>query len=88
MPAPKWVTVADDICDQIRDSRLAPGDRIPSAAQLEIIYHVSATPVQKMLTVLKTQGVLESVVGVGVFVTTSAPEIIRRPGWRVTNKAP
>jgi|GEM_PF-3513178 len=77
-PVPRWAKVAEAIREQIRAGHLAAGARLPSTAALATRYGVSATPVQKALTVLKTQGLLEGVTGVGVFVTATAPARLRR----------
>ncbi|MBM0261088.1 winged helix-turn-helix domain-containing protein [Micromonospora sp. 4G55] len=69
MPAkPKWAQLADHIREQIASGELAPGDKLPSTAQLRAEYGVSAGVVRQAILVLQTQGLVEGVHGLGVFV--------------------
>ncbi len=69
MPAKaKWAQIADHIREQIASGELAPGDKLPSTAQLREKYGVSAGVVRQAILVLQMQGVVEGVHGVGVFV--------------------
>ncbi|MEU8313988.1 winged helix-turn-helix domain-containing protein [Micromonospora sp. NPDC049033] len=70
MPAkPKWAQLADHIREQIASGQLAPGDKLPSTAQLRAEHGVSAGVVRQAVLVLQTQGLVEGVHGLGVFVT-------------------
>ncbi|WP_089157171.1 winged helix-turn-helix domain-containing protein [Micromonospora sp. NBS 11-29] len=69
MPAkPKWAQLADHIREQIASGQLAPGDKLPSTAQLRVEHGVSAGVVRQAVLVLQTQGWVEGVHGLGVFV--------------------
>ena len=69
MPAkPKWAQLADHIREQIASGELAPGDKLPSTAQLCREHDVSAGVVNHAMIVLKTEGLVEGVHGLGVFV--------------------
>ncbi|WP_091275516.1 winged helix-turn-helix domain-containing protein [Micromonospora haikouensis] len=69
MPAKaKWAHIADQLRDQIASGQLAPGDKLPSTAQLREEHGVSAGVVRHAILVLQTQGWVEGVHGVGVFV--------------------
>lgn len=69
MPAkPKWALIADQIREQITSGQLAPGDQLPSTAQLRAKYGVSAGVVRQAILVLQTQGWVQGVHGLGVFV--------------------
>ncbi|MEV4386921.1 winged helix-turn-helix domain-containing protein [Micromonospora sp. NPDC049580] len=69
MPAkPKWAQLADQIREQIASGELAPGDKLPSTAQLRAEHGVSAGVVRQAILVLQTQGLVEGVHGLGVFV--------------------
>ncbi|MFI5925312.1 winged helix-turn-helix domain-containing protein [Micromonospora sp. NPDC051543] len=69
MPAkPKWAQLADHIREQIASGQLAPGDKLPSTAQLRAEHGVSAGVVRQAILVLQTQGLVEGVHGLGVFV--------------------
>jgi len=65
---PKWQQIADHIRSQIESGELGPGDRLPSTAQLRNQYNVSATVVRQAVLVLQTQGIVQGVHGLGVFV--------------------
>ncbi|MEU5526686.1 winged helix-turn-helix domain-containing protein [Micromonospora chersina] len=65
---PKWEQLADHIRGQIESGDLAPGDQLPSTAQLKAQHGVSATVVRQAILVLQTQGWVQGVHGLGVFV--------------------
>ncbi|MEU0155983.1 winged helix-turn-helix domain-containing protein [Micromonospora fulviviridis] len=65
---PKWEQLADHIRSQIESGDLAPGDQLPSTAQLKARHGVSATVVRQAILVLQTQGWVQGVHGLGVFV--------------------
>ncbi|AVT39276.1 winged helix-turn-helix domain-containing protein [Plantactinospora sp. BB1] len=72
MPAkPKWERIADEIRGKIESGELASGAQLPSTAQLRAEYGVSAGVVRQAILVLQTQGLVEGVHGVGVFVSES-----------------
>ncbi|MFI7645619.1 GntR family transcriptional regulator [Micromonospora sp. NPDC049460] len=69
MPAkPKWAQLADHIRARIESGEWAPGDKLPSTAQLKEEHGVSQTVVRQAILVLQMQGLVEGVHGVGVFV--------------------
>lgn len=60
--------VAKDIAERIDAGDYAVGDKIPIEAQLCEIYNVSRTVVREAIAHLRSEGLLESRQGVGVFV--------------------
>jgi GntR family transcriptional regulator len=69
MPAkPKWEQLADHLRSQIESGELAPGDKLPSTSQLTAAHGVSAIVVRQAIFKLRTEGLIEGVQGVGVFV--------------------
>jgi GntR family transcriptional regulator len=70
----KWEQLADHIRGQITSGELAPGDKLPSTAELCREHGVSAGVVNHVMIVLKSQGWVEGVHGVGVFVADNPPE--------------
>ncbi|MEU1589525.1 winged helix-turn-helix domain-containing protein [Micromonospora sp. NPDC005710] len=69
MPAKaKWALIADGIRAQIKSGELAPGDKLPSTAELCREHDVSAIVVRQAINALKIEGLVEGVGGVGVFV--------------------
>ncbi|WP_428964363.1 winged helix-turn-helix domain-containing protein [Micromonospora fluostatini] len=69
---PKWTQLAEHIRGQIASGELNPGDKLPSTAQLCKEHGVSAGVVRQAILVLQTQGIVEGVHGLGVFVTERA----------------
>ena len=65
---PKWEQLADQIRAQIESGELSPGDQLPSTAQLKQQHNVSSTVVRQAILVLQTQGWVQGVHGLGVFV--------------------
>ncbi|MFH7112114.1 FadR/GntR family transcriptional regulator, partial [Achromobacter xylosoxidans] len=60
--------VADALPQQIRQRTLAPGDPLPTEKQLTVIYSVSGAVVREALAGLKSEGLITSQQGSGVFV--------------------
>ncbi|MEH1012764.1 winged helix-turn-helix domain-containing protein [Micromonospora sp. CPCC 206060] len=65
---PKWEQLADHIRAQIESGELSPGDKLPSTVQLKQQHGVSTTVVRQAILVLQTQGWVQGVHGLGVFV--------------------
>ncbi|WP_326561620.1 winged helix-turn-helix domain-containing protein [Micromonospora sp. NBC_01796] len=68
VPATKWEKLADHIREQIRTGVLKPGDQLPSTAQLKAEHNVGDGVVRYAMHALRTEGLVESAHGVGVFV--------------------
>ena len=69
---PKWPQLIDHIRGQVASGELGPGDKLPSTSQLCEEHSVSAGVINHAMIVLKTEGLVESVHGLGVFVADSA----------------
>jgi GntR family transcriptional regulator len=65
--------IARDIQDQIDLGVLAPGDKLPSTAELVRQYNVSTIQVRNAMLMLKVNGVITGVPGVGSFVAGDPP---------------
>tara|TARA_B100000378_G_scaffold135420_1_gene109359 strand:- start:1016 stop:1714 length:699 start_codon:yes stop_codon:yes gene_type:complete len=61
--------VARDIAERIENGEYPIGDRIPIEAQLCSIYNVSRTVVREAIAHLRSEGLVQSRQGVGVFVS-------------------
>lgn len=74
MNLPKSTTnaIADDLRQQIAAGTLKPGDPIPSATRLKEAYRCSITPVRRAVDILKAEGLIEGVPGIGVYVKAPA----------------
>ncbi|MEQ4301166.1 winged helix-turn-helix domain-containing protein [Plantactinospora sp. B6F1] len=68
MPTSKTQKIINDITVQIESGKLAPGDRLPSTAELRAQYGVSITVVRGAVNWLKAKGLVEGHPGLGVFV--------------------
>jgi len=66
---PPWQQLADLLRQQIESGELAPGARIPSVLSLAQEYELAAGTVRKALAQLQREGLIESRVGWGTFVT-------------------
>jgi DNA-binding transcriptional regulator YhcF (GntR family) len=68
--------VVDDIVDQIRTGKLAPGDVLPTARRMADTYSVASMTAQRALRELQHRGLTYAVVGKGTFVHPQAPQRI------------
>jgi DNA-binding transcriptional regulator YhcF (GntR family) len=68
--------VVDDIIDQIREGKLRPGDRLPSAKEISDSWDVSSMTAQRALRELQTVGLSYGMAGKGTFVHPEAVEKI------------
>ncbi|MFI7661526.1 winged helix-turn-helix domain-containing protein [Micromonospora parva] len=70
MPIPTggYRQMADDLASRIRSGEYAPGDKLPSYAELSKLYSIAVTTVQKDIRVLEFQGLVVGVPGRGVYV--------------------
>lgn len=60
--------IADDITARIRSGEYPPGERLPSYAELALLYTVSKTTAQRVYVILKARGDVESEPGRGHYV--------------------
>lgn len=65
--------VAQQLTAEIKQGRLAPGDKLPTEAQLVALFAVSRTVVREAVSRLKSLGLVDSRQGSGVFVTAQPP---------------
>jgi GntR family transcriptional regulator len=69
---PPWQQLAGLLRARIESGELQPGDRIPSVVSLAQEYELAAGTVRKALAQLQHEGLVESRVGWGTFVTERA----------------
>lgn len=67
---PPWQQLADLLRARIEGGELGPGDRLPSIVSLSQEYDLAPITVRKAITQLQREGLVESRVGWGTFVTT------------------
>jgi DNA-binding GntR family transcriptional regulator len=67
-PVPPYRQIADDLRRQIEDGTIPPGRRIPSMVELEQTYSVARDTLRKATQVLKDEGLVQTVQGMGIYV--------------------
>ncbi|MEO3817549.1 winged helix-turn-helix domain-containing protein [Plantactinospora sp. B24E8] len=65
--------VINAITEQIRSGELAPGDKLPTYAQLADQFKISVTTAQNALRILRERGLVEGHQGKGTFVAENPP---------------
>ncbi|MDH4289213.1 MAG: FadR family transcriptional regulator [Aquincola sp.] len=60
--------LVESLGDRIRDGRLAPGDKLPTEAEIMAVYGVSRTVVREALSKLQAAGQVRTRHGIGTFV--------------------
>jgi GntR family transcriptional regulator len=67
-PIPPYRQVAAILRERIETGAIPPGRRIPSLVELEQEFDAARDTLRKAVQVLKDEGLVETVVGMGVFV--------------------
>jgi len=67
-PIPPYRQVANAIRSRIKAGDIPPGRRIPSLVELEAEFDVARDTLRKAVQVLKDEGLVETVPGMGVYV--------------------
>lgn len=75
---PKYKQIAESISELIQSGNIKYGQRLPSINQVSFDYYISRDTVEKAYTILKKNGVIESVKGRGHFVVNSKPNTQNR----------
>jgi DNA-binding transcriptional regulator YhcF (GntR family) len=69
--------IADNLCQQILEGKLAPGDRVPSVRDLAGEFEVNRNTLLRTYALLNEDGIFENKRGVGFFVSENAVDLIR-----------
>ncbi len=69
--------IADNLCHQILEGKLAPGERVPSVRELAIEFEVNRNTLLRTYAILQDAGVIDNKRGIGFFVADNAVELIR-----------
>ncbi|WP_073501601.1 GntR family transcriptional regulator [Actinacidiphila paucisporea] len=72
-PRPPYVQAADVLRAAIQDGELSPGERLPSARELQRRFGIASSTVQNALRLLKGEGLIYSVLGRGSYVRAQEP---------------
>lgn len=67
-PVPPYKQVAAEVRKRIESGEIPPGRRIPSLTEMEAEFGVARDTLQKAVKLLKEEGLVETVTGMGVFV--------------------
>ncbi|MFI9465776.1 GntR family transcriptional regulator [Streptomyces xiamenensis] len=67
-PVPPYRQIADDLRRRIESGEIPPGRRIPSMVELEQQWGVARDTLRKATQVLKNEGLVETVTGMGIYV--------------------
>ncbi|WP_433890714.1 GntR family transcriptional regulator [Streptomyces sp. CA-111067] len=67
-PIPPYRQIADQLREHIADGSIPVGRRIPSMVEMEQQYGVARDTLRKAVQVLKDEGLVETVNGMGVYV--------------------
>jgi GntR family transcriptional regulator len=76
---PAYMQVADQLREEIRGGRFAPGSQLPSYEALMRTYDVSITVVRSAIRELKTEGLVYTHQGKGAFVRNPLPPPGQQP---------
>ncbi|MGI5136521.1 MULTISPECIES: GntR family transcriptional regulator [unclassified Streptomyces] len=71
-PVPPYRQVANALRSRIADGTIPPGRRIPSLVDLEAEFSVARDTLRKAVQVLKDEGLVETVTGMGIYVVEQA----------------
>lgn len=69
--------IADNLCHQILEGKLLPGERVPSVRDLAVEFEVNRNTLLRTYAILQDAGVIDNKRGIGFFVTDNAVELIR-----------
>lgn len=69
--------IADNLCNQILEGKLPPGERVPSVRDLAGEYEVNRNTLLRTYAILEDAGVITNKRGIGFFVSENAIDLIR-----------
>ncbi|MBP2052972.1 DNA-binding GntR family transcriptional regulator [Streptomyces griseochromogenes] len=73
-PVPPYRQIAENLRARIANGTIPPGRRIPSLVALEAEFGVARDTLRKAVKVLKDEGLVETVTGMGVYVVDNHSE--------------
>jgi GntR family transcriptional regulator len=69
--------IAENLCHQILDGILPPGERVPSVRDLAVEFEVNRNTLLRTYSILEVAGIIVNKRGIGFFVADNAVELIR-----------
>lgn len=72
-----FLQIADNLCHQILEGQLKPGDRVPSVRDLAMEYEVNRNTVMRTYSILEEAGIFDNKRGIGFFISETAVERVQ-----------
>lgn len=72
-----YLQIAENLCHQILEGELKPGDRVPSVRDLAAEFEVNRNTVMRTYTNLEEAGIFDNKRGIGFFISENATELVR-----------
>ena len=69
--------IADNLCHQILEGKLPPGERVPSVRDLAADFEVNRNTLLRTYAILQEAGIIDNKRGIGFFVADNAVDVIR-----------
>ncbi len=69
--------IAENLCHQILEGILPPGERVPSVRDLAVEFEVNRNTLLRTYSILEVAGIIVNKRGIGFFVAENAIELIR-----------
>jgi len=69
--------IADNLCHQILEGKLCPGERVPSVRDLSAEFEVNRNTLLRTYALLDDAGIFDNKRGVGFFVSENAIDLIK-----------
>jgi DNA-binding transcriptional regulator YhcF (GntR family) len=71
-----FLQIAENLCNQILEGELKPGDRVPSVRDLATEFEVNRNTVMRTYTNLQEAGIFDNKRGIGFFIAENALKLI------------
>lgn len=72
-----FLQIADNLCHQVLEGQLKPGERVPSVRDLAAEFEVNRNTVMRTYTILQEAGIFDNKRGIGFFISDHAVELVR-----------
>ncbi len=72
-----FLQIADNLCHQVLEGQLKPGERVPSVRDLAAEFEVNRNTVMRTYTILQEAGIFDNKRGIGFFISDNAVELVR-----------
>ena len=72
-----FLQIADNLCRQVLDGTLKPGDRVPSVRDLAAEFEVNRNTVMRTYSTLEEAGIFDNKRGIGFYISENALNLVR-----------